>query len=184
MIDKFKKLPSILARWIPCTDYLRAWTYNFQRGWLTFTGLGQLSCTPETEDHILPVPTAVCFISENIFIVCLWFILSAFSNNHCSPPNPGYRRVLILVVSICKLRSRFLGHRSLCGSFLELNGSSKAVGSPTCLSTHWVGLPLGHGVERIFYFFSWVLRVLSPRYQSVVSLSTFVVCSWRSGMET
>lgn len=114
----------------------------------------------------------------------LWFILSAFSNNHCSPPNPGYRRVLILVVSICKLRSRFLDHRSLCGSFLELNGSSKAAGSPTCLSAHWVGLPLGHGVERIFYFFSWVLRVLSPRYQSVVSLSTFVVCSWRSGMET
>ena len=114
MIDTFKKLPSILARWIPCTDYLRTWTYNFQRGRLTFTGLGQLLPAPETEDHILPVPTAVRFISENIFIVCLWLILSAFSSNHCSPPNPGYRRLLILVISICKLRSRFLDHRSLC----------------------------------------------------------------------
>lgn len=147
-----KKFPGILARQIPSPDYLSTWTsYYFQRRWLIFIGLVQLLLAPETEGHILPMPTAVHFISEHIFIICLCLILPGFSSNYYSPPNPGDGRIVILVISICKLRSSSLGHRSL-GPDHSVNWMSPLKMLVLQFASHLTGLgSLWHRKNFLFF---------------------------------
>ena len=160
--------------------------HYFQKAWFTLIGLGQLSSTPETEGDIFPMPTAVHFIYENICILFLEHILPAFSSNTHSPPNAGDRRMVSLVISVCKLRDPSVFRP---GSRLGLNGSFKAAGSLTCLSARWVKQPLGSGQRRFFYFTlsserAFTKLPVNDSWSLHLSFSAFAVCSSRSEMET
>lgn len=140
------------------TYWLFKYLYNLllPKGVTIFIGLGELSPTPEIEGHIRPVPTAVHFISENIVIICFWLILPAFSCTYHSPPNPGDRRMVIWVISICKLRSSSSGHRTLGQNhWVNWMGSLNLLVLQlafqlTELYSLWGGRQ--DGIQRIFYF--------------------------------